>query len=166
MALVAHGQIALLSALFNRHHQYVYNFVHQMTRNREVSEDITQEVFYKILKYRESYNGGAFKTWMFTIARNCIATHFAKEKDIYAPLENAIKEADNKATDTDEHSELLQALAKLSISDREILILNRLQEIKYNELAILLNSTPNAVKTKVNRALQKLRDVYFKQVTL
>lgn len=163
MELVAAGALEHLSILFNRYHKHVYNFIFKMSGNRDLSEDITQEVFYKIVKYRSSYNGGSFKTWMFTIARNSLASHFKKNKQLVA----IDKESLSISTDTgggEDSTQLQYALAQLSETDREVIILNRLQEIKYEELAVMLNSTPGAVKTKVCRALDKLREAYFKHI--
>ncbi len=60
-----------------------------------------------------------------------------------------------------EYSDLHLAISQLDASDRELVILNRLQEIKYEELAEIVGSTPGAVKTKVCRALGKLKTIYI-----
>ncbi len=130
-----------------------------------LSEDIAQDVFYKLMKYRNSYNGGSFVSWMFTIARNNLKTHYrrnATDHDDLGILEYQLTESNDEKEE--DYSHLQIALNKLDASDRELLILNRFQEIKYAELAEIIGSTPGAVKTKVSRALKKLRKVYFEKI--
>lgn len=161
MQQVTDGNLDNLKILFERHHMHVFNFLYKMCGDKMLSEDITQEVFYKLMKYRASYNKGKFVSWLFTIARNTLNTHFRRRtnnhEDIEA-LDHKHMTIDEPATD---YSDLHVALHKLDASDRELIVLNRFQEIKYAELAEIVGSTPGAVKTKVSRALQKLKTIYF-----
>ena len=70
MLQVANGKLELLTILFDRYHLRIFNFFNQMVSNKSVSEDLTQDVFFKIIKYRTSYNQGNFAAWIFTISRN------------------------------------------------------------------------------------------------
>jgi RNA polymerase sigma-70 factor (ECF subfamily) len=161
MQQVTDGNLDNLKILFERHHVYVFNFLYKMCGDRMLSEDITQEVFYKLMKYRASYNNGKFVSWMFTIARNTLNTHFSRTVVNYEDVEGLnLKHITFDEPKTD-YSDLHLALHKLNTSDRELIILNRIQEIKYAELAEIVGSTPGAVKTKVSRALQKLKVIYF-----
>jgi len=165
MREVALGNLDVATVLFERHHVHVYNFLYKMSKDKMLSEDITQEVFYKLIKYRTSYNNGKFVSWMFTIARNSLSSHFKSTKGTYTDLENLeYRLAEDPDEKMEDYSHLQKALDKLSETDRELLILNRLQEIKYNELAEIMDSTTGAVKTKVSRALNKLRGIYFEKV--
>ena len=161
MAKVAHGNLDVLKILFERHHKHVFNFLHKMCGDRMLSEDITQEVFYKLLKYRTSYNNGKFVSWLFTIARNSLNTHFRKASNTTEDLVGIDYKIAMQEEEKKDYSDLLLAINQLEASDRELVILNRFQEIKYDELAEIVGSTPGAVKTKVNRALKKLKTIYF-----
>ena len=162
MTTVAKGDLDMLKILFERHHVHVFNFLYKMCGDKMLSEDLTQEVFYKLMKYRNSYNGGNFISWLFTIARNCLSTHFRKNKEYHEDI-NAVayKFPSKQEDDVEAYSQLQMALSKLNRSDRELIVLNRLQEIKYNEIAEIIGSTPGAVKTRVSRAIQKLKIIYF-----
>ena len=165
MAEVAGGNLDHLKILFERHHVHVFNFLYKMSRDKMLSEDITQDVFYKLMKYRHSYNGGNFVSWMFTIARNNLKTHYRRMQtntEDVSVLEYRM--AENEEEKTADYSHLQQALAKLDASDREVLVMNRFQNIKYAELAEIVGSTPGAVKTKVSRALRKLKTIYFENI--
>ncbi|MBT8184760.1 MAG: sigma-70 family RNA polymerase sigma factor [Eudoraea sp.] len=165
MKEVALGKLDMAKILFERHHVHVFNFLYKMSKDKMLSEDITQEVFYKLIKYRSSYNNGKFVSWMFTIARNSLASHYKSSRGTYTDLENIeYRLSADQNESKEDFTHLQKAIDKLNKTDRELLILNRLQEIKYNELAEILDSTPGAVKTKVNRALKKLRGLYFEIV--
>lgn len=161
MSKVAKGNLDILKILFERHHVHVYNFLYKMSRDKMLSEDITQEVFYKLMKYRSSYNNGKFVSWLFTIARNCMKTHFRQRVESQENIDDYDYKLEADEEKTEDYSHLQVALAKLDPSDRELIILNRFQEIKYAELAEIVDSTPGAVKTKVSRALKKLKVIYF-----
>jgi len=161
MAKVANGSLDVLKILFERHHKHVFNFLLKMTGDQMLSEDITQEVFYKLMKYRASYNNGKFVSWLFTIARNSLNSHFRRNSNNHQDIDIidyklAVDEEEKK-----DYSDLHLAINQLDASDRELIILNRFQEIKYEELAEIVGSTPGAVKTKVSRALKKLKTIYF-----
>ena len=165
MAEVAGGNLDALRVLFERHHVHVFNFLNKMCGDKMLSEDITQEVFYKLMKYRTSYDNGKFISWLFTIARNSLRTHFRRAKDAYVDLDvAAYKLMEKKEEKEEDYSYLQKALNSLEASDRELLILNKFQEIKYEELALIVGSTPGAVKTKVCRALKKLKVIYFENI--
>lgn len=161
MSKVANGDLSTLKILFERHHKHVFNFLYKMCGDRMLSEDITQEVFYKIMKYSATYNNGKFVSWLFTIARNDLKTHFRRDKNSHDDIETIVSKAAEKEECTNDYSDLHMALNKLDASDRELLILNRFQEIRYAELAKIVGSTPGAVRTKVSRALQKLKTIYL-----
>lgn len=162
MQQVAGGNLDVLQLLFERHHRHIFNFLFKMSGDRMLSEDLTQDVFYKVIKYRSSFNNGKFVPWIFTIARNSLNTHYSKNKENHSCLEGVDKKYLKAEEDKEEdYSELQLALSKLEPSDRELLILNRFQEIKYKELAEITGSTPGAIKTKVSRALKKLKKIYF-----
>lgn len=133
-----------------------------MSGDRMLSEDLTQEVFYKMIKYKSSFNNGKFVPWMFTIARNTLNTHFRRDKENHNCLDNIEdKYLEAEAEKEEDYTRLQLALNKLNTSDKELLLLHRFQKIKYKELAEITGSTPGAIKVKVSRALKKLKEIYL-----
>jgi len=165
MSRVAAGELDCMRVLFERYQAWVYNFLLQMVQNRDVSEDLTQSTFYKVMKYRSSYNGGKFAPWIFQIARNLGMDHFREAKQKMAPMDS-IPEIADTVDDNDDMIKLKLALQKLPEADREILIMSRFHSMKYAQIAEVLNSTEAAVKVKVHRAVKKLRTVYFESVEI
>ncbi|WP_299530265.1 RNA polymerase sigma factor [Ulvibacterium sp.] len=164
MGMVAQGDLDLLKILFKRHHLHVYNFLYKMCRDKMLSEDVTQEVFYNIMRYRASYKNGKFVSWMFTIARNCLKKHLKKNVLHHDDLDDVSYRLLDNEVPKEDYTHLQKALDKLNPSDKELLVLNRFQEIKYAELAQIVGSTEGAVKTKVSRALKKLKTIYFENL--
>ena len=166
MREVAGNKLDVLQILFERHHKHVFNFLYKMCGDKMLSEDITQEVFYKVLKYRSSYKDGKFLSWMFAIARNSLITHFQRNRENHLTLqtvhyENLPEEDDNK---NDDYSALHKALDQLKPEDRELLVLHKLQNLSHKDVAEIVGRSPGAVKTKTSRALKKLKEIYFKTV--
>ena len=168
MQEVKDGKVEKLAILFERYHVMLYNFFLRLTGNRNISEDLVQDVFFRILKYRASYQPqGKFTIWMYQIARNAHVDYLRKQKD-EAPLEQGwdqvlSREAlpEEKLETSQEIAWVRQALDKLSLKKKEILLLSRFQNLKYREIAELLGCQEGSVKTTVHRALKELGKFYF-----
>lgn len=171
MLKVKAGDIDRLGLLFERYYRALYSFFYRLTNKSEVSEDLVQNVFLRILKYRHTYTGvGEFKTWIYHLARNVHADHYQKNKrlgfsDNFTELENSLREDYNIEDQTrkEEEMHLLQAaLNKLDLEKKEILILSRFQGLKYRDIAELYGCTEGAVKVRAFRALEELKSIYLK----
>jgi RNA polymerase sigma-70 factor (ECF subfamily) len=132
---------------------------------------MVQNIFLRMLKYPDGFMGfGEFKMWMYHIARNTVYDHFRKVKrtPTHSDLtnyENSIDGEQNADVIMEKEQELKMletAMGKLSDENRELLILCRFQELKYNEIARILNTTEGAVKVRVHRALNQLKSNYMK----
>lgn len=166
MVQIREGDVAKLGILFERHHVKLYNFLVRVTNRRDTSEDLVQDVFFRILKYGHSFRGEApFTVWMYQLARNAATDHFRKWKN-EMPLEGADeKPGQDPAPDDslvhDEKSEFLKkALSLLPAEKREVLVLSRYQELKYEEIGAILDCPVGTVKARVHRALKDLKREY------
>ena len=166
MAMVQDGDVGQLGVLFERYHVPLYNYFVRLTGDRVASEDLVQEVFLRVLKYRHTYRGGQFSCWMYQIARNARGDHFRKWRaSAELPEADSLPSGQRSASDTleeqQEHALLQAALARLAEDKREVLLLSRYQHLKYEEIAQLLGCTVTAVKLRVHRAMKDLRAHYF-----
>jgi RNA polymerase sigma-70 factor (ECF subfamily) len=168
MEEVKSGRVEKLAILFERHHVMLFNFFLRLTGNRSSSEDLVQDVFFRILKYRESYQGQSkFTFWMYRIARNAHIDHLRKRKE-ELPLEEeweGVSDTTTAPTDRLERDEeitlLNRALARMSPRKKEILLLSRFQDMKCREIAELLQCCVGTVKTSIHRAVKELSQNYF-----
>jgi RNA polymerase sigma-70 factor (ECF subfamily) len=167
MQAVQGGDLSQLGLLFERYHVAVYRYCLRMTSKPELSEDMVQEAFTRVLKYARTFREGTnFRAWMFRVARNVCNDHFRKHRR-ETPLEEPEARASEEplVAETLEREEdlgrLRVALEKLPEDRRELLILSRFERRKYDEIAQLLDCSVGAVKVRVHRAVKQLREIYL-----
>lgn len=169
MVMVKEGKPSGLGTLFERYHVRLYNYYLKMGLDREMSRDMTQNIFYRMLKYRSSYTEGKpVKAWIYQIARNLYYDYY-NEKKLF---DNVFSTAENIPDITDDESDfreedfvrLERSLMELPPEQRELLILSRYQGLKYHEMSPIINQSVPAIKVGIFRAIKKLRSIYFKQV--
>jgi RNA polymerase sigma factor (sigma-70 family) len=168
MEAVKNGDLQQASLLFERYHKRIFNFLARMTMDREAAEDLTQNVFLRLIKYRNSYKEGSkFHSWIYQVARNVFSDHYQSVKNKKADFVDVEKMVDRMADNDesermDEQEKLLhRSMTLLSEEQRELLVLTRFQHMKYEEVAAIMNTTVANVKVKVHRAIGKLREHYF-----
>ncbi len=168
MAQVRDGRVEMLALLFERHHIHLFNFFLRLSAERPLSEDLVQEVFMRILKYRLSFRGDSrFTTWMFQIGRNCFIDHWRARRpevsidDAWEQEPSPLPLPQDLAESEQEAELLSRALERLPLRKREVLRLSRFQGLKYEEIAGLLACSVQSVKVQVHRALHELRRHYL-----
>src|SRR5215813_1246623 len=125
MLHVRNGAGAMLSILFERYHGPLFNFYCRTTGDRAASEDLVQDVFYRILKYRHTYRPGTpFRTWMYRIARNARLDRMKKqsrEPGLEVEAQAAVEPVD-PMQQRQETALLHRALMRLPVEKREVLV--------------------------------------------
>jgi RNA polymerase sigma factor (sigma-70 family) len=163
MLQVREGVGEMLAVLFDRYQVPLFNFYCRLTADRAASEDLVQDVFFRILKYRQSYRPGTpFRAWMYQIARNARQDHLRKHPEAL-PYEPEMSPATNSpdTVETQQQTELLRkALLMLPEEKREVLVLSRYQELKHEEIAAMLGCETGTVKVRIHRALRELRAIF------
>jgi RNA polymerase sigma-70 factor (ECF subfamily) len=170
MHRVKDGHLSELSVLFGRYHVKLYNFFLRLTFDPAISEDLTQNLFYRIIRYRHTFDASAgnFRWWIYRIARNTYLDHCKQQRSFPRPLQQD-EELHYPATGghegygEDDFEKLDRALGLLAPDQREIIVLSRYQGLKYDEIARLQDLTVAAVKVRMHRAIHQLRKLYFKQ---
>lgn len=170
MREVRSGRTGALATLFERHHVRVYRFCVRIIGNRQTAEDLVQDVFMRMLKYRATFRDDvAFGPWMFRIARNACTDHLrrvAREGSPYGPSAASIEDlpaSDRDAAEADsDRAELVRrALLSLPLERREVLVLSRYEFKSYEEIAHALGCSVGAVKVRAHRAIKQLREAYM-----
>jgi RNA polymerase sigma-70 factor (ECF subfamily) len=163
MRQVHDGAVDRLEALFDRHHGGVLRYFCHLTSNRSLSDDLAQEVFFRVLKYRHTYEAPAkFRPWLWQIARNVYLDHLRRRKPEVGLPEGAVEisaagvTADRALERKQDVQTLRRALAAMPEEKREVLVMSRLLEWKHEEIAAVLQCEVKAVKGRVFRALQDL----------
>ena len=169
MVRVRDGHPEELGVLFERHHVKLLNFFMKMTGERPASEDLVQESFLRILRYRDSFRGdeGEFTKWMYRLARSVAVDHFRRSaRRRTSELDEAMAGEDPSPHDraeTGEAAQLLQrSLMKLSPEKREVLVLHRFHFKKFTEIAAILDCSVGTARTRAHRAMIDLRKIYLR----
>ena len=163
MLQVRNGAGETLGVLFDRYHAPLFSFYCKLTGDRTLSDDLVQEVFLRVLRYRQSYQPGTpFRAWIYQIARNARIDHFRKTRPQAAfdpAMLPPVLPADS-AQEQQEAALLHTALQRLPEEKREVLILSRFQELKCEEIARLVGCEVTTVRVRIHRALHDLRQIF------
>lgn len=168
MLRVQGGELALMGVLFERHHQRMFNFFLRLTGNRQVAEDLVQECFLRMLRFRDTFRAdGSYTAWMYQIGRNLSADHFRRHsRELLCEDERELDDVSPEPLPLEEleSSERValvrRALMELPPDKREVLVLSRFELLKYEEIARLLDCTVGAIKVRVHRAVKELATAY------
>jgi RNA polymerase sigma factor (sigma-70 family) len=167
MRAVRDGDLTRLGVLFERHHRPLFDFLYRMTGDRGAAEDLVQDVFVRMLRYRATYrDDGRFETWMYRIARNARADHFRKQgAAVYVPEDGMEWESEapgpvrllERARDMVRLKRALQALRE---DRRELILLVRYQGMTHEQVGAILGVDAGTVKVRFHRAIKELRDAF------
>ena len=168
MEAVKVGEVHKASLLFDRYHKRIYHFLTRLAMDREMAEDLTQNVFVRVIRYRQSYRQGLkVQAWIFQIARNVFADHYHQQKNRKSEwiditkMSDQVADAEEGRVQEEQEKLLERSMAKLSDEQRELLVLTRFQHMKYEEVAAIMDTTVANIKVKVHRAIARLREHYF-----
>jgi RNA polymerase sigma factor (sigma-70 family) len=153
----------------------LYNLAFWLTRNPAEAEDLVQETFSKALRAFDSFERGTnFKAWIFRILRNTFLTSrtgIAASRTIF--LEDhggALELTDTGPTPEDNlirldnQEALYAALEQLEAPLREVLLLCEVEDLKYKDIAAILNIPIGTVMSRISRARQALRRILQSQL--
>ena len=166
MRLVQAGDFSPASEIYDRYSGRIYNFALRFLKNAEAAEDATQEVFVKMMKHANQFQGDAkLSTWLFSITANWCrdylrkADNKAKEaEDVLVTLPAPSELSPDRTLEQRENEEMIKrALQALTPEQREAILLSRYQGLSYAEIAQISGCSEGAVKTRVFRAMETLK---------
>ena len=170
MLQVKSGNPEQLGLLYERYKKWLFNFFYQLNRNKDASEDLVQNVFMRMLKYRNSFSADKkFVPWMFQIARNENIDHFNDQiKKGYNELSEKDYEHPSMEVNIDEQLEsnetmnlLTKMISRLPQEKKEMIILSKIEQLKYKEIGEIMGCSEMAARTKTHRAMKELRENYL-----
>jgi len=172
------GDLEAFDILFSRHVRSLVNFAFRFVRNREMAEEIAQEVFLRVNDAAPGYRPEAkFTTWLYRIATNLCLNEIRRPRFRieHQSLESGSGgDPDRKAIDLADSSniapdQLLQrravadalrkALDALPEKQRLAFILNKYQELSYAEVAEVMKTSEKAVKSLIHRAKEAMAEI-------
>jgi RNA polymerase sigma-70 factor (ECF subfamily) len=164
IARAQNGSPADAGELYMRHYLSIYRYLFYRTGDALTAEDLTAEVFLKMVRALPSYRSGIvpFQAWLFQIARNMSIDHHRRSQ--HYPLVELDENLDGGDPEMDRmvdfhltSLDLVEGLKKIEESQRDVLVLRFVEGMAINETAIVLHKSIDAVKGLQRRGLQALK---------
>lgn len=164
---VMRGERDAYAELVNRHQALIYRHACGMGLDYDTSLDLVQDAFVKAYtSLDECHDPAHFRAWVFRIGRNLCLDHLKNVRRMSIPMSQvsdieSIPDRDDSAEDIDRT--LREALLRLPTFLREAFLLKHDAGYTYDEVASLTNASPSAVKMRVHRARESLREFLIEQ---
>ena len=167
------GEISSYNQLIYRYKDRLFNYIYQFVHDIDLAEDLLQDTFLKLYTHKNSYKEVAkFSTWLYTIAANLARTELRKIKRRKTFSVSELSNDDREyiiSSDASDQSEdyltenfekkIQNALVQLPDDFKTIIILRDIQELSYDEISNITKLALGTVKSRINRARLKLRDI-------
>ncbi|MCX7806516.1 MAG: sigma-70 family RNA polymerase sigma factor [Planctomycetota bacterium] len=176
MARIEAGDEQAFDSLVDRHRKGVLNFYYRLTWDRDLAEDLAQEVFIRLFTHRGRYEATArFTTYLYRIAHNCWIDHLRKTRqerklrsldaggEDGAGLRESVEamrvEAPPEGAGKEEYSEaVIAAIESLPEDQKVVFVLSEVQGMRYAEIAETLGIPEGTVKSRMHHAVNRLRE--------
>ena len=175
MGRLATGQDTALNELMERHATAVFHFLCRMLGNEDDANDLAQETFVRVYRARDSFRSEQrFSAWLFTIAANLARNHLrwrarhpslsidAEDEATGQSLSDALPAPDgdpsHAAAASEQADTVRRAVQQLPEDLREVIVLCEWEDLAVAEAAVILETTPKAVESRLYRARQLLRE--------
>jgi len=174
VALARDGEGLAFSVLVTRYQDQIYRFLLRLTRSPDDALDLTQDTFLRAHQALDRWRADAlFKTWLFRIARNSAFDRLRRDKLVeFVALEADVEVPDSAAgpeavLETAQRARQLDAaLQALPAAHREILLLREIEQMSYDEIALVLGLNAGTVKSRIARARGALLEQVKRQPEL
>jgi RNA polymerase sigma-70 factor (ECF subfamily) len=180
MIRFSEGDESAFEQLVQLHEKEILNYFYRLTRQKQAAEDLTQELFLRILRYKKTYKPqSSFKYFIFRLARNLWIDEYRKQKirprlvplDVrsrdkgeqqigpQARLESDDEGLEKKAVLQDRVSKLEKAIDMLSDKQKEVVVLCFEGSLKYQEIAEIVQVPLGTVKSRIHSAVLRLKEL-------
>lgn len=162
-----------MEVLIDRHKDRIFTSIYLLVKDKHLAEDIFQDLFIKIIetfrvgKYKEE---NKFAQWAMRIGHNLCVDHFRKIKgkrvirtsdgsDIFEALNFAKPDTENKMEKVQSSDRIMKLVSQLPEEQREIIILRHYADLKFREIAKILDCSANTALGRMRYALLNLRKI-------
>jgi RNA polymerase sigma-70 factor, ECF subfamily len=162
---VLDGDSRAFTILVDRHLQPCLRFATRMLGGRHDAEDVTQEALLRAYRALATYDpAGSFRTWLFAILVNRCRTSLLQRSRYVRRVvtdEDAMQSAvsGDDAASTELRIEIERALALLESDQREAFLLKHVEQLGYDEMAVVTGAGVSALKMRVKRACERLQEL-------
>ena len=154
-----------MKQIYEQYFETVYKYLFCLTRNSDISEELTQETFYRAVKKIHTFKGDCkISVWLCQIAKNLWYDECRKNRKNLKTSEDTFLEIQNsdvteeKVIQNEEKMALYKKLQKLDEKTREVIYLRITGELSFKEIGTILNQTENWARVTFYRGKQKLKE--------
>lgn len=171
MAKVKRGDQKAFRLLYDHYKGPVMGYLNSLIGNQKAAEDLTQEAFLKVYRFKDQYEPQLkFTAWLWTIARNTALDQLRKKNEKLVSdwnnddsesgsTEDKVGQIADESPNTEailienaNHAQVKQCISGLTVAQRDALMLRTLSELSYEEIAAQLKLSLSSVKSLINRA--------------
>lgn len=170
------GDESALTTLINRHQSKIFGFIYSKISDRDISNDIFQDTFIKVIKTLKSgaYNEeGKFLPWVMRIAHNLIIDHFRKNKkmpmfreteefSVFSIMSDDSLTIENKIIRDQVEIDLRKLIEELPADQKEVLVMRMYQDMSFKEISEMTGVSINTALGRMRYALMNMRKVIEK----
>ena len=173
------GHDSALNDLMERHSGALCQFLFRMLNDAQDANDLAQETFVRVYRYRERYDGGKFTTWLYTIASNLARSEYRRRqrhpnvsleaertdrgKTLAETVQSDQASPTEEAVSVERFRAVRDAVENLPSELREAIVLCEWEDLSIAEAATILNTSKRAVESRLYRARQRLRAQLIKE---
>ncbi|MBA2173833.1 RNA polymerase sigma factor SigX [Halobacillus locisalis] len=158
--------------LYEKYHQDLFQYIIYMVKDRDLAEDLVQDVYMKVLKSYDTFDGrSSEKTWLFSVARHVTIDYFRKQKrkrkrimDFFdwgekgEELKDQSRLPEEIAVQNEEMQSVYKSLDDCTIDQRSVIVLRFIQGMSIQETAEVLSWSESKVKTTQHRGMKALKN--------
>ncbi|HDS02215.1 MAG TPA: RNA polymerase sigma factor [Firmicutes bacterium] len=160
------GDMSALGELAEVYQQPLYYYIVRMVRDRDTAEDLTQEVFLKVWRYRKNYSeSGKLNAWIYRIAHNLVR-NYVKKRNRNTELPEHLAHFDEVQEDIEYEEKLSavrEALETLPELFKEAVVYRDVEGRSYQDIAALLDISEGTVKSRISRGREMIRETIKKE---
>ena len=170
------GNEDALAKLIKRHESKIYGFIYSKIPDRDITNDIFQDTFIKVIKTLKSnsYNEeGKFLPWVMRISHNLVVDHYRKTKkmpmfreteefSIFSIMSDDSLTIENKIISEQVEMDLKKLIEELPADQKEVLVMRMYQDMSFKEISESTGVSINTALGRMRYALMNLRKVIDK----
>ena len=170
------GRMENYDLLVGRYQHRLYGYLMQLVRDQQLAEDLLQETFIRLYQHYNSYRPIAkFSTWIYTIATNLVRSHMRRKMRM-TTVDLEPRDSSDRAIELPDDAPpvdvqvmgrmtvqaVREAMEKLPEEFRQVIILREIEELSYDEIVEILDLPLGTVKSRINRARGRLKELLAK----
>lgn len=149
--------------IFNTYYRGIKNYIYYKTGKVETSEDLIQDVFLKLWEHKNNIDKESIKPFLYKTVNNMLANYYKKENIIFRFTNSLLTKNNNESPEfllelKDFDERLQRSISNLPEKCRVVFLMNRIDNLKYHEIATTLGLTQKAVEKRMSKALSILKE--------